>query len=52
LEQAGYRVIVSIGEAEENLIGSNCGQFVLKHVQAENKLGDGYLYKINHDLEE
>jgi 23S rRNA (adenine2503-C2)-methyltransferase len=51
LEQAGYRVIVSIGEAEENLIGSNCGQFVLKHVQAERKLGDGYLYKIDHDLE-
>jgi 23S rRNA (adenine2503-C2)-methyltransferase len=52
LEQVGYRVIVSIGEAEENLIGSNCGQFVLKHVQAESKLGDGYLYKIDHDLEE
>lgn len=51
LEQAGYQVIVSIGEAEENLIGSNCGQFVLKHVQAESKLGDGYLYKIDHDLE-
>jgi 23S rRNA (adenine2503-C2)-methyltransferase len=51
LEQAGYRVIVSIGEAEENLIGSNCGQFVLKHVQAESKLGDGYLYKIDHNLE-
>jgi 23S rRNA (adenine2503-C2)-methyltransferase len=51
LEQAGYQVIVSIGETEENLIGSNCGQFVLKHVKAEKKLGDGYLYKIDHDPE-
>lgn len=51
LEQAGYRVIVSIGETEENLIGSNCGQYVLKHVQSERKLNDGYLYKIEHSLE-
>jgi 23S rRNA (adenine2503-C2)-methyltransferase len=27
-EDAGYRVILSIGEAEENHIGSNCGQYV------------------------
>jgi 23S rRNA (adenine2503-C2)-methyltransferase len=51
LKQAGYQVILSIGETEENLIGSNCGQFVLKHVQAESQLGDGYLYKIEHELE-
>jgi 23S rRNA (adenine2503-C2)-methyltransferase len=51
LEEAGYQVIVSIGEAEENRIGSNCGQYVLKHVQAERKLGDGYLYKIENELE-
>jgi 23S rRNA (adenine2503-C2)-methyltransferase len=51
LEAAGYRVIVSIGETEENRIGSNCGQYVLKHVLAECKLGDGYLYKIEHYVE-
>ena len=51
LQQAGYQVIVSIGELEENRIGSNCGQYVLKHVQAEKKLGDGYLYRIEHELE-
>ena len=28
LRRAGYEVIVSIGEFEENAIGSNCGQFV------------------------
>jgi 23S rRNA (adenine2503-C2)-methyltransferase len=48
LEDAGYRVIVSVGELEENRIGSNCGQFVLKHVMAESKLASGYIYKIEH----
>ena len=48
LEAAGYRVIVSVGELEENRIGSNCGQYVLKHVMAESKLGSGYLYKVEH----
>jgi 23S rRNA (adenine2503-C2)-methyltransferase len=48
LEDAGYRVIVSVGALEENQIGSNCGQYVLKHVMAESKLGDGYIYKIEH----
>jgi len=28
LRRAGYEVIVSLGEFEENAIGSNCGQFV------------------------
>jgi 23S rRNA (adenine2503-C2)-methyltransferase len=28
LRQAGYETIVSIGELEENRIGSNCGQYV------------------------
>jgi len=51
LEAAGYQVIVSIGETEENRIGSNCGQYVLKHVLASSKLGDGYLYKIEHLVE-
>jgi 23S rRNA (adenine2503-C2)-methyltransferase len=27
-ERAGYRVLLSIGEVEENAIGSNCGQYV------------------------
>ncbi len=52
LEDAGYQVIVSVGELEENRIGSNCGQYVLKHVLAESKLGDGYLYKIEDFINE
>lgn len=30
LQKAGYKVILSIGELEENKIGSNCGQYVKK----------------------
>ena len=29
---AGYEVILSIGELEENQIGSNCGQYVRKYI--------------------
>lgn len=44
LQQGGFDVIVSIGENEENLIGSNCGQYVLRHLQEDNKLKNSYLY--------
>ena len=48
LEEAGYRVIVSIGETEENLIGSNCGQYILKHLRSDSKLRSGYLYQVEN----
>jgi 23S rRNA (adenine2503-C2)-methyltransferase len=44
LRAAGYEVIVSIGEVEENRIGSNCGQYVMRHLQAEQPIEDGYTY--------
>ncbi len=28
LHRAGYEVLISLGESEENAIGSNCGQFI------------------------
>lgn len=46
LRAAGYRVIVSAGEAEENRIGSNCGQYVRRHLETSAPLPDGYLYAI------
>lgn len=46
LRQAGYQVILSIGELEENLIGSNCGQYVLKHLSDARKISDGYTYRV------
>lgn len=46
LENAGYRVIVSIGEVEENYIGSNCGQYVRRHLEATEQIEDGYTYSL------
>lgn len=46
LKEAGYQTIVSIGEVEENYIGSNCGQFVRRHLEAVNPLEMGYTYPI------
>ncbi len=47
LEKAGYEVILSIGEPEENLIGSNCGQYIQTHLRQETALADGYSYPVN-----
>jgi 23S rRNA (adenine2503-C2)-methyltransferase len=46
LTEAGYDVIVSIGEVEENEIGSNCGQYVLKYMESQKPLKDGYTYEV------
>jgi 23S rRNA (adenine2503-C2)-methyltransferase len=53
LRGEGYQVIVSIGEVEENLIGSNCGQFVLAHLRQRSGLDLGYSYHVHPgDLED
>lgn len=41
-EKAGYRVILSIGEVEENAIGSNCGQYATQIRNGMLKVRDGY----------
>jgi 23S rRNA (adenine2503-C2)-methyltransferase len=46
LRAAGYQVILSIGELEENRIGSNCGQYLRRHLQAQRALEGGYTYDI------
>ncbi|MHA2364310.1 MAG: radical SAM protein [Candidatus Hodarchaeales archaeon] len=47
LKAAGYEVIVSIGALEENQIGSNCGQYVKRHLQSEEKqLNNAYTYPL------
>ena len=43
---AGYEVIVSIGEVEENEIGSNCGQYVLNYLESGLAVKDGYSYQV------
>ncbi len=46
LRAEGYQVIVSIGEVEENRIGSNCGQYLRRHLEAQRALAGGYTYDI------
>jgi 23S rRNA (adenine2503-C2)-methyltransferase len=43
LREAGFEVILSIGELEENAIGSNCGQFI---GNAESGAGESYSYMV------
>lgn len=38
----GFDVILSIGEVEENKIGSNCGQFVTQYRDAQTQVKEGY----------
>ncbi|MBP1749710.1 MAG: radical protein [Deltaproteobacteria bacterium] len=45
--KAGYEVIVSIGNMEENFIGSNCGQFLHAHLSANRTIKEGYSYPVH-----
>jgi 23S rRNA (adenine2503-C2)-methyltransferase len=46
LRYCGYEVILSIGELEENGIGSNCGQYVINYLNSGIRLDDGYTYPL------
>jgi 23S rRNA (adenine2503-C2)-methyltransferase len=49
-KEEGFDVILSIGELEENKIGSNCGQFIQRAMSAKGKPEDSYLldrYRVN-----
>jgi 23S rRNA (adenine2503-C2)-methyltransferase len=46
LRGAGYETIISIGEWEENQIGSNCGQYVQSCLKAGKKLPEAYSYEL------
>jgi 23S rRNA (adenine2503-C2)-methyltransferase len=50
IRAAGYQVIISIGEQEENRIGSNCGQYVQKHLVESGGLTEGYTYQVVQPL--
>ncbi|KAF0111647.1 MAG: hypothetical protein FD147_828 [Chloroflexi bacterium] len=51
LQQAGYQVILSIGPLEENLIGSNCGQYIKRHIAATQPISGGYTYCLQKNQE-
>jgi 23S rRNA (adenine2503-C2)-methyltransferase len=44
LRSSGYQVILAIGEVEENNIGSNCGQYVKRHLASQEQIANGYTY--------
>ena len=44
IRNAGFDCILSIGELEENQIGSNCGQYVMSHKNSKDKMPEGYSY--------
>jgi len=46
LRAAGYGVILSIGELEENNIGSNCGQYINTLAENKTKLENSYTYEL------
>lgn len=46
MTEAGYQVIVSIGDVEENNVGSNCGQYVLNYLESKQTVQDGYTYQV------
>lgn len=47
LEEKGYEVILSIGEWEENRIGSNCGQYVQAYQNSRRKIPNAYTAKLS-----
>jgi 23S rRNA (adenine2503-C2)-methyltransferase len=46
LVEAGYEVIVSVGEVVENQIGSNCVQYVLNYLESRTSVKVGYTYQV------
>jgi len=44
LMKKGYDVILSIGELEENHIGSNCGQFIRAYLEGGRTIQNAYTY--------
>lgn len=50
LRLAGFEVLVSVGEMEENLIGSNCGQYVRRHLEEGMTIESSYRYAVGSGL--
>lgn len=46
LKKAGYDVLLSIGELEENKIGSNCGQYINYYLKSKTSSEDSYTYPV------
>lgn len=44
IRDKGYDVILSVGELEENHIGSNCGQFIRTYLESGQAVQNAYTY--------
>jgi 23S rRNA (adenine2503-C2)-methyltransferase len=44
LRSRGFETLISIGENEENLVGSNCGQYVTHHLRSQQYIEKSYSY--------
>lgn len=44
LRSRGFETLISIGENEENLVGSNCGQYVTFHMRSQEHIANSYSY--------
>jgi 23S rRNA (adenine2503-C2)-methyltransferase len=50
LSSLGYEVILSVGNIEENSIGSNCGMHVMNYMNSHKHLENSYLYPLNSNI--
>lgn len=46
LQTCGYDTLFSVGELEENKIGSNCGQYIKRYFDAGKKIAGTYEYDV------
>jgi len=50
LQTCGYDTLFSVGELEENKIGSNCGQYIKRYFDVGKKITGTYEYDLVEDL--
>ncbi len=46
LRETGYDVLYSLGELEENRIGSNCGQHIMHYKNSPDRIEGSYTYQL------
>jgi len=49
LQACGYDTLFSVGELEENKIGSNCGQYIKRYFDAGKRITGAYEYDLIED---
>jgi len=47
-QDAGYDTLYSIGELEENKIGSNCGQHIMHYKKSDLQIAGSYTYPLHY----